>query len=84
MRLEWITLIATAVAGYSAAPLLVVPLAALALMFESVWGKLYHLRRHPRVPLSPKMITYFVMGGVLSSIAAWLAYLAGASVRSLL
>ncbi len=83
VTLEWITLFATAVAGYAAAPRLVIVLAALALMLDNVWGKAWRLRQHPRVPLSSKMLTYFVTGAVLALIAAWLAYAAGAFVRQL-
>lgn len=83
MTLEWITLFATAVAGYIAAPPVVVLIAAVALVVDSVWGKAWRLRQHPRVPLSSKMLTYLVTGAVLALLAAWIAYLAGAFVRGM-
>ena len=82
--LEWITLVATAVAGYAGAPRATILLAALALMLEPVWGKAWHLRQHPRVPLTTKMLTYLVSGAVLAVLAAWLAFVAGAFVATLL
>lgn len=84
MTLEWITLIATAVAGYAGAPRAVILLAALALMLEPVWGKAWHLRQHPRVPLTTKMLTYLVSGAVVALLAAWLAFIVGAFLGTLL
>lgn len=84
MTLEWITLVATAVAGWAGAPRAVILMAALALMLEPVWGKAWHLRQHPRVPLTTKMLTYLVSGAILAILAAWLAFIAGAFLGTLL
>lgn len=82
--LEWVTLLAVVAAGYFAASAFVVPAAALALMLESVFGKVYRLRQNPPVPLTTKMTTYLVMGALGWLFAAWLAYAAGGVLRGLL
>lgn len=79
--LAFITILATGVAGYQAAPLLVVPLAAVALMADGVIGTALRLRRATAGPLSSKALTYLVLGAFGWLLAAWLAYVAGALLR---
>jgi hypothetical protein len=82
--LEVVTLLVVAVAGYTDAPGWFVLLGAAALLIEG-WGrKLRLLRAQPRVPLSTKMITYFVTGVAASIGLAALTYLAGAFARRLI
>lgn len=81
--LEWITLAATAVAGFGSAPAWIILPAALALGLESVWGKPHQLRRHPRVPLSTKMRAYLVSGAVFALLGALLAFLLGRALAAL-
>lgn len=82
--LEIVTLLAVAAAGYAGATGWLVLLGAAALLIEG-WGvKLLRLREHPRVPLSTKMITYFVTGVLASIGLATLAYVAGVVVRRLM
>ncbi|MDX2204030.1 MAG: hypothetical protein NW223_14865 [Hyphomicrobiaceae bacterium] len=82
--LAGVTVLATGVAGYhAAAPALVVPLAALALMADGVIATAVRLRRLSAEPLSSKTLTYLVMGALGWLIAAWTAYVAGALLRGL-
>jgi len=80
--LEWATLATVFGAGYFAVTALVIPAAALALMLDTVFGRAYRLRRSQGEPLSSKSTTYLVMGGLGWLLAAWVAYLAGAFVRT--
>ena len=45
------------------------------------WRKVYLLRQAPQVPLSSKMITYFVVGIVMNMILTAAGYLAGQVLR---
>jgi hypothetical protein len=81
--LAFITILATGVAGYHAASLLVVPLAAVALMADGVIGTALRLRRATAAPLSSKALTYLVLGAIGWLFAAWLAYVAGALLRDM-
>lgn len=83
MLLSTITILATVAAGLFSASAFVIPLAALALMAEGVLAKAWELRQNPAVPVSTKMVTYLVMGGVGWLLVAWAAYVTGALLRGL-
>lgn len=78
-----ITVLATAAAGYLAAPLLVVPMAAVALMADGVIATAVRLRRLSPEPPSSNAVTYLVIGAIGWLLTAWLAYLAGATLRGM-
>jgi hypothetical protein len=74
-------LAAVAYAGYAAAPGWWVLLGAAAMTVAGWWTKVALLRRHPSVPFSTKMTTYFVMSIAINLGFATLTYLAGHAAR---
>ena len=82
MRLvEYLILAAMAGVGYAGWPLWWVLPATAVMTAASWWRKVGLLRQHPQVPLSSKMITYFVVGIVLDLVVASACYAAGRAVR---
>lgn len=75
--LQWTVLAALVLAGYLRASLWLVPLAALVLMADSVFGKVWRLRRHANAPLTVKGTTYLALGAIGWLCAAWGLYVAG-------
>jgi hypothetical protein len=79
--LEYLILAAMAGVGYAGWPLWLVLPATAAMTAAGWWRKAGLLWQQPRVPLSSKMITYFVVGIVLDLLLAAACYAAGAGVR---
>jgi hypothetical protein len=74
---ELVILTGMAAIGYGGGALWWVLPATAALTGVSWWRKVALLRRHPQVPFSTKMITYFVVGVILHAGIATGCYLAG-------
>ena len=82
MRLvEYLVLAAMAWVGYAGWAIWWVLPATAVTTAAGWWRKVVLLRQHPQVPLSTKMITYFVVGIVLDLLLATACYAAGRGVR---
>jgi hypothetical protein len=78
---EYLILAAMGWVGYAGSAIWwVVPAVALTTA-AGWWRKVALLRQAPQVPLSTKMIAYFVVGVVLDLTLAILCYVAGRGVR---
>ena len=82
--LEYVMLLLVGLAGYADASWWLVPLAAGGLTIEGWWEKARLLRQHPRLPLSSKIVTYFVTGVIANIGFSALSFLCGRVVRRLL
>lgn len=80
--LEVVTLSVVLAAGFFGVTPLAVPLAALALMIETVFWPALRLRQLQAERLSSKSVTYLVLGGLGWLIAVWAAYVAGVLLRA--
>lgn len=78
-----VTVLVVLVAGFTSAPGWLIVLAAVALTVQGWVAKLHLLQAEPRVPLTSKMITYFVTGVLANLAGAWLCYIAGWGLRRL-
>lgn len=78
---EYTILVVVALAGYTDAPWWFVLLGAAGITIEGWWLKLRLLRQPPSVPLSSKIITYFVTGVATNIGFAALSYLVGRMLR---
>ena len=79
--LEFLILAAVAAAGSADAPGWSALLGAAVLTFAGWWRKVRLLRRHPRVPFSTKMTTYFVVSILINLACALASYLGGQVLR---
>jgi hypothetical protein len=78
---ELLIIFVVALAGYVGAPWWFVLLGAAGLTIDGWAMKLKLLRQYPSVPLSTKMVTYFVTGVVTNLGFAALSYVFGGFVR---
>ncbi len=82
--LDYIMLLLVAIAGFAGAPWWFVLMGTAGLTIDAWWVKLRLLRQPPSVPLSSKIITYFVTGILANLGFAALVFLCGRWLRQLL
>lgn len=79
--LDYLIILIVGLAGYADGPAWFVLVGAGGLTIEEWWRQLNLLRRHPSVPWSSKITTYFVTGVVSNLFFAALAFWFGMVMR---